>query len=157
MNRATVAAFLLSALVASIAEAQITTDAIVLGETVPGSCEIVDNQPGIRTVNVFHHLTLGAQAVRFRVAAQAGNTMSYVGDTTPFALMGNSQSGVAICYGSCLAPDDIPILTITYLSFGTSTQCAQFAVLPHEDADVGCRSHRLFRRTEERVGRSAVC
>lgn len=62
--------------------------------------------------------------------------MVYAGETHHFVnTVGNSQTGVQVCYGECLIPGNSPLISINYLSFGTSSSCAEFRVVPHPDAE----------------------
>jgi hypothetical protein len=132
-----VACSLFSLLAIATARAQPVVDLLRPNDTATGYCEAFDNQPGVHTINVYHRFTGGALAARFRVEAGPGVTMIYAGETHPFSsTVGNSQSGIEVCYGTCLAPGDIPLVTISYLSFGTSAPCSELRVVPHPAAEV---------------------
>lgn len=135
------AAFPLLFLVGSL-QAQIVTDVIQPYETTPGTCIIFDNLPGARTVTVYHRFGF-ALATRFKVSAGPDVTMVYVGETHYFAnTLGDSQAGIQVCYGECFLPHDSPLVTINYLSFGTSGSCSEIGIVPHPDAEtldvIGC-------------------
>lgn len=133
-----IAAYLLATatLVTSAAAQLPVQDVIFPAETFAGPCYMFDNQPGILTINVYHALGYGL-ASRFRVEADPGATMVYVGETHHFAAtLGNSQTGVQICYGECMLPETSPLITINYVTFGTSSNCASIRIVPHPDAEV---------------------
>lgn len=78
-------------------------------------------------------------------------TMTYVSENHPFAnTVGDAVSGVSICYGgACLIGNQV-LLSVTYMSYGTSGPCAKLHVAPHPDAetvetmDCGGASVRTF-------------
>lgn len=116
-------------------DAQRVYDMIQL-RTPSNYCEMLDNQPGLIAVTVHHHFTVGGLAARFRVVPGPGVTLVYVSETHHFAnTIGNTQTGVEVCYGACAAPNDTPLITIYYLAFGTSSPCAELRVVPHPAAE----------------------
>jgi hypothetical protein len=115
--------------------AQVVYDMIQL-RTPTNSCEMLDDQPGLIAVTVHHHFTLGGLATRFRVESGPGVTWTYVSETHHFAnTIGNTQTGVEVCYGACEAPNHAPVITIYYLASGTSGPCSQLKVVPHPSAE----------------------
>jgi len=96
------------------------------------NCQLTNDQgPGIRTVYLRHTFNSGSTASRFRVTSSPGVTMTYVSETHSFATtLGDSQSGLSICYGACL-PGDVILGSISYLSSGTDENCSRVLVVPH--------------------------
>lgn len=94
-------------------------------------CTIRDWAPGVRTVYVLHRFNVGATASRFRVQTGPGATLTYVSEQHHFAsTFGNTQDGISICYGAC-SVGDLLLATITYLGYGTSSNCSEIRVVPH--------------------------
>jgi hypothetical protein len=94
-------------------------------------CELMDATPGLHTVHVIHSLSPGAKGSRFRIAAGPGMTMTYVSEVHSFPMtVGNTQSGISICYGDCLAGDFV-VASITYSGYGTSSHCSRIQVVGH--------------------------
>jgi len=93
-----------------------------------GPCTLVDT-PGIRTVYVYHTLTPGAIASRFRLQGGAGMTMTYVSETHSVPAVGNVVDGLSACYGSCQF--SVLIATVQYIGYGTSASCSQINVVPY--------------------------
>jgi len=127
----------IAVLATSVAAQLPVTDVIYLGETTLYSCSTFDRQPGLHTIDVYHTYGFGLR-VRFRVEADPGVTMVYAGETHHFpATVGNSQTGVQICYDQCMVPgNDVPLISINYVAFGTSSSCASIRIVPHPDAEV---------------------
>ena len=100
-------------------------------------CGFFDNLPGVKTVHVFHTLNyFGATASRFRLEAGPGMTMTYLSEAHPFpTTTGNAVDGVSICYGGACVVGDQLILSVSYMSYGTSTNCAKLNVMPHGSAE----------------------
>jgi hypothetical protein len=116
-------------------DAQAVYDMIEL-RTPSDYCEMLDNQPGLIAVTVHHIFTVGGLGARFRVEPGAGVTFTYVSETHHFAnTLGNTQTGVEVCYDACAAPNDSPLITIYYLSYGTSGPCSELRVVPHPSAE----------------------
>jgi hypothetical protein len=77
--------------------------------------------PGLRTIYIVHKgFQAGAEfsAVRFKVDNH-GFTGTWVGDTSDFGTIGNSQTGIAVNYSGCMEPP-ILVLSVSYFCAGTS-------------------------------------
>jgi len=137
MTKFLVCILAIAALAAPVAAQLPVTDLIYLAETLPGECSVFDGQPALHTIDVYHNFGSGT-AVRFRVEADPGVTMVYAGETHHFpATVGNSQTGVQVCYGQCMIPSVyFPLISINYVAFGTSSSCAGIRIVPHPDAEV---------------------
>jgi hypothetical protein len=49
--------------------------------------------------------------------------------------LGNTQTGITICYGGCLLDPQTVLVAIQYMAYGTSPNCGgQLFVSPHPDA-----------------------
>jgi hypothetical protein len=96
-------------------------------------CNLPSN-PGLRTVYIRETFNLGSMATRFKLALATGATITYVSETHPYTSVGNTQSGISICYGSCVS-GSILVATVTYMSTGTDQNCSQLLVVPHPNAE----------------------
>lgn len=95
-----------------------------------------DAGPGIRTVYVRLSFNSGTTAARFKLAPTAGATMTYVSETVPYPFSGNTQTGISICFGSCLEGVEVQVLaTIKYMSYGTDERCSELRVVPFPGAE----------------------
>lgn len=100
-------------------------------------CNPSDTTPSDLALYVVHALTPGATASQF-AAPQPGCMVgaSWLSDTVVFPVtVGNSQTGVAIGYGTCLS-GPIHVLTINYVTGGTTTADCPYSVIPHPDRDL---------------------
>jgi len=93
-------------------------------------CDLFDNAPGLCTYYVFHQATPGAIASQFSAPMPGCMAALYLSDTAVFPVtIGNSQIGVAIGYGVCLAAP-IHILSINLFCQGLTPTCCPYPVLP---------------------------
>jgi hypothetical protein len=94
------------------------------------NCNIFD-AAGPITVYVVHTGTQGATAIQFSAPVPAcASSVTYVADTPVFPVtIGNSQTGVSIGYGQCLAAP-VHVMTISLMGAGTTGTCCPFAVMP---------------------------
>ena len=101
-------------------------------------CDVRDDVPGTLDIYVVHSNIPEATGVQFSAPIPDCMTGAiWVGDTKPFVVtLGNSQTGVAIGYGSCLE-GPIHVLTIHYQTSGTSETCCEYPILPHPGIESG--------------------
>ena len=96
---------------------------------------LFDDFPAIRTVYVIHTLNFGSTASRFRVEPGPGLNVTYMSESHPFAsTIGDAVGGVSVCYGGACIVGDQVVLSITYMTYGTSTSCAKLLLKPHPSA-----------------------
>ena len=101
---------------------------------IPDGCAHIDT-PGLMTIYVFHSIVSGATGCRFRIQAGPGMTMTYVSETHDFPMtIGDTQTGMTVCYDTCLPGPYYRLATLTYVAYGTST-CAELEIVPHPDAE----------------------
>jgi hypothetical protein len=94
------------------------------------NCKLSDTSPGVLSVYVVHSTSSGATGSQFKLQTGSGVMLSYLGETSPFPLViGNTQSGISVGYGSCQY-SDILVSTISYYAAGTSATCASIWVVP---------------------------
>lgn len=109
------------------------TITLFVGEPGLETCVLFDTAPSVRTVHVLHNFNTGTTAVRFKIASTPGMTMTYLSDSSDFAHTGSTQTGISVCYGSCTVGSQI-LVSINYMSNGTSSTCSQILVVPHPAA-----------------------
>jgi len=98
------------------------------------SCVLLDMNPGVHTVHIIHSLSLGAKASRFRIVSGPGMTMTYMSEVHHFPMtVGNTQSGISICYEDCLFGDFL-VASMTYMGYGTSAHCSRIQVAGHPES-----------------------
>jgi hypothetical protein len=107
----------------------------VSSEWFQSTCQLGnDVGPGIRTVYVRHLASVGSVASRFRVSLGEGTTMTYLSESQAFSTsLGDTQNGISVCYGECLA-GDIVLVEISYMSYATDSNCSRIQVVPHSEA-----------------------
>ena len=99
-----------------------------------GFCTLLDNSPGIRSLQVSHLPNPGTISSRFKLVTDARTTMTYVSEMVHVqSWLGNTQSGITLCYGACLGGDNL-LVTVNYMSYGTSENCSKVQIVPHPDA-----------------------
>ncbi|MEJ2722725.1 MAG: hypothetical protein P8181_16545 [bacterium] len=102
----------------------------IFADTQGNDCDIFDNAVGLRTYYVCHVYTAGATASQFSAPKPSCMLASWLSDTAVFPVtIGNSQSGVAIGYGSCQV-GPIHILSINFFCQGLTPLCCYYPVLP---------------------------
>jgi hypothetical protein len=95
-----------------------------------------DAGPGIRTVYVRLGFNPGTTSARFMLATTPGATMTYVSESIPYAFTGNTQSGISICFGSCLEGTQVNVIaTVKYMSYGTDARCSELRAVPFPGAE----------------------
>ena len=95
------------------------------------NCNVTDGVPGLLPVFIVHTLSPGATAAQFAAPIQLCQTGAlWLSDTGVFAVtIGNSQTGVAIGYGTCqVSPTHV--LTINYFVNGITALCCAYSVIP---------------------------
>ena len=85
----------------------------------------LDNTSGSMDVYCVHVDTPGTTMCQFAIEI-IGVALTNIGETSSFSTLGNSQDGIGISYGSCLA-SPIHLLTITYN--GVSDPCDMIRVV----------------------------
>lgn len=96
-----------------------------------------DGGPGLREVYIRLSFNPGTTAARFMLVPTPGATMTYLSESVPFSHTGNTQSGITICFGSCLNVSQVNLIaTITYMSYGTDARCSELRVVPYPGEEV---------------------
>jgi len=104
-----------------------------------GDCNLVeDGGTEVLMVHVVHVNTNGVTGSQFAAPMPSCMTgVTWVGDQLGHDLtIGNSQSGVAVVYGACLAAP-IRVISIAYIGGGLSETCCRYPVIPHPQAHSG--------------------
>jgi hypothetical protein len=115
---------------------------VVTGEPDFYNCAVFDTEPAIHSVYIVHTFNVGSTAVRFKIAPSLGMTMTYLSETHHFPLTnGSTLDGISVCYGTCTVGDQL-LVTMSYMSYGTSSPCSQILAVPHPAAQtveaIGC-------------------
>jgi hypothetical protein len=101
-------------------------------------CGLIDAAPGLLLVNVVHVNTNGATACQF--AAPMPNCWTgatYLSDTATYPVtIGNSQTGMALGYGTCLT-GTFYIHGINYFVSGLGQTCCYYPVIPDPNIPSG--------------------
>ena len=98
---------------------------------------IYDTAPGLILVYVVHIAYTGMTASQFSAPKPACFQATYLSDVTVFPVtIGNSQTGVAIGYGSCQT-GAVHVLTITYFGEGLTGECCFYPTLPDPNVPSG--------------------
>ena len=93
-------------------------------------CGIPDAGEGLAQYFVLHILTAGSTGVSFSAPLPSCHTGAWLSDTPAFpSAVGDSQTGVTITWGACLAAP-IVILTMNVMTKGTTPDCCLFCVRP---------------------------
>ena len=92
------------------------------------SCAVVDDAPKLLPLYVVHVDAPSVTASQFMAPQPACMDGTWLSDTAVFGVtLGNSQTGVAIAYGACLA-SPVHILTINIFASGTTAPCCVYPV-----------------------------
>ncbi len=97
----------------------------VFADTGGTNCEIYDSAPGLITTYVVHVYTPGATASQFKLDCSTWNNgvWTHLGETYPYtSVIGNTQVGVAIAYGTCVASPNL-IATVNWFGNGLASTC----------------------------------
>ena len=100
-------------------------------------CNVVDDAAGLLTIYVVHTMTQGAFATAYTAVAPLScmTAATYLSDTAPFPVtIGNSQTGVSIGYGACLA-GPISTLGINFFAAGLTQTCCDYSITAFDDPE----------------------
>ena len=122
----------------------------VFSDPQASGCNLLDHAPGLMTFYIVHVLTAEASAAEFAAPVPPCMTgATYLGESSPFGVViGNSQTGVSIGYGSCRS-GPIQLLTVRLFVQGLSEPCCLYPVVPDPGYwepgiwMVDCDSHML--------------
>jgi hypothetical protein len=104
------------------------------------SCDLFEVPPGLWTLYVVHMLTPGATAIQFSapVPACAIPNLLWLSDTAVYPVtIGNSQAGVAIGYGGCIASPNVVLFINVFMQIPGIQPCCLWPVLPDPAAPSG--------------------
>jgi hypothetical protein len=88
-----------------------------------------DSTPRTVTVYVAGYL-FGSAYLRFSVKPTSGFTGVWLGDTSSFAMLGQSPTDIQIAFDACIYSTSFVVLTISYQLFGTSEPCSELRTAP---------------------------
>jgi len=102
-------------------------------------CAIVDNQPGIIYLHMFHNRISDVKTIQFYAPVPAcWSGVTWLGDNIVRTHVGNTQDsrhGLAVHHDNC-ASSTVYLGYITFYSQGTGTECCSIDVLPAEDIEI---------------------
>lgn len=111
-------------------------------------CTVSDQGGGEVNVYVIHQATSGAAASQWRIVSGGGFAMTYIGEKWSYPVIGDTQVGASVSYGSCLGAPNL-LCTVTYMSYGVSSSCSYLEVVA-DPASIGgtievvdCTSNRM--------------
>jgi len=100
------------------------------GDPAGSDCGVYPNVDELVDVYVFHVNTLGATGSQFSAPNPTCAQWTYFQDYPVFDItLGNSQSGVAIAYGTCRTGTFL-LMRILYYAHGQSDPCCYYPALP---------------------------
>ena len=111
-------------------------------------CNVTDAGTGEVNVYVVHKATTGAAASEWKIVADGGFAMAYLGESWEVTAMGDTRSGATVSYGGCMS-SPVLLCTVTYMSYGVSTSCSSLQVVPDPSSTSGtievvdCSSNRI--------------
>jgi hypothetical protein len=122
----------------SLASAQMAGEVGLYADPLGGSCFITDAAPGLLPIYAVHVWSPGASAIQFSAVMPACMVgASFLSDTSVYPVtIGNSQNGVAIGYGACIASPN-NVLIINYFVSGLTTACCELPVGPDPNVPSG--------------------
>jgi hypothetical protein len=96
------------------------------------SCEISDPGGGAKSIYIVetNELVVPVGGSAWKLDWDAGMTMTWIGDTTPYFHVGNAKDGISIAYVPCQGGTFL-IDTVSMMSAGTSTPCSYFRLVAH--------------------------
>lgn len=100
------------------------------GDQAGNDCNVLDQgAPALRPVYVVHKFDPGegATASRFKVVT-TGITMTFIGTSTPYAVLGAWDTGISIGYGQCINTAT-QVLTINFFGTGTNPACGRLDIV----------------------------
>jgi len=110
-------------------------------------CIVNDLFPGAITLYIVHTNSVGATESQFKM--DLPSTLTWVGETSPYLVIGQSTSGVTISYGSCLQ-SPILLLTVDIQGAGLTPPCSYISIVPDPAAlsglieAVDCNSFKMY-------------
>jgi hypothetical protein len=96
-------------------------------------CQISDpGGPSTKLIYIVHtnELAVPVGGSAWKLEWDAGMTMTWISDTSPYFRVGNAQDGISIAYVPC-ASGTFLIDTVSMMSAGTSAPCSRFRLGPH--------------------------
>ena len=103
----------------------------IFGDPAGTKCNLPDSGPQTTMYYVVHVNTTGAMAVAYTASKPTCSTATWLADNNVFTVtIGNSQTGVAMGYGTCLV-GSFHVQTIVYFTDGLTPNCCKYPVLKH--------------------------
>jgi hypothetical protein len=100
----------------------------IFGENTGTNCAVTDAAPGLLNVYIVQVGTEGSAACQYKATQPACFPATYLSDSSPFAVViGNSQTGVSIGYGSCRV-GAVHVQTMAFFATGTTAPCCLYTL-----------------------------
>jgi hypothetical protein len=110
------------------ASAQLATIGI-FADTTGTTCNVIAGSSGVVQVHVVVNADTRLTAAEFSAPVPACFNAVWLGETSPFVTIGESQTGISIGLGYCY-PVPVHVLTINYFVAGTTPACCYYDILP---------------------------
>jgi hypothetical protein len=102
----------------------------IFGDVTGSNCNIVQPASGLFSIYLVHVECDGATGFQFSAPKPACLNALYLNDTPAFSVVvGNTQTGIAIGYPSCLSGSFL-VCTVGFLVSGTTDPCCVYYVMP---------------------------
>lgn len=94
------------------------------------NCNVSDVSPGLLPIYIVHTGTSGVIGSEFSAPVPACMPATWLSDEGPAVSIGDSQNGISVAYGACLAAP-VHVLTINLFAQGLTGPCCRYPVLAH--------------------------
>ena len=102
------------------------------------SCNLLDPAVGLTTWFLLHTNNVGASAMQCKATLPAAFTGSYLSDTPQIGVqIGNTQTGLAVGYGTCVITSVVVVAFINVFGQGTTPACTLYPVTDDPAAGTG--------------------
>jgi hypothetical protein len=92
-------------------------------------CNVITGDPGIIEIYVVVKSPVGLSAIEFMATPPGCFNATYLGETSAFTTIGDSQTGISIALGGCY-PTSAHVLTLNYFINGSTPSCCVYPILP---------------------------
>jgi len=110
-------------------------------------CKVTDIVPDQITLYIVHTNSPGATESQFKLDLPP--TLTWLSESSPYLVIGQSTSGVTVSYGSCLV-SPIVLVTVQVQGFGATPDCTYISIVPdpaslsQQVEAVDCSSFKMF-------------
>jgi hypothetical protein len=110
-------------------------------------CKVNDYVPGQFPLYIVHTNSPGATESQFKLSLPG--TFTWLNESSPFLVIGQSTSGVTVSYGSCMV-SPILLITVNVQTYGATPSCTYIEIVPDPGAlsgqveAVDCSSYKIY-------------